>query len=132
LDPVRRDDLLAWLRDQVTAAGLPALWVSHRADEVQAVADRVLVLAAGAGPDGAGARVAGDGDALALLARGGAAGADLHDVLDVDGVAVDAEGARGRWGAVTLVLPTPVPASVAARGRGRLLLSPRDPVLLVG
>jgi molybdate transport system ATP-binding protein len=47
LDGVRRDEVLALIAGTVRAAGLPALYVTHDAAEIAAVADRVLRLEAG-------------------------------------------------------------------------------------
>lgn len=47
LDGVRRDEVLALIAATVRAAGLPALYVTHDAAEIAAVADRVLRIEAG-------------------------------------------------------------------------------------
>jgi molybdate transport system ATP-binding protein len=47
LDGVRRDEVLALIAGTVRAAGLPALYVTHDAAEIAAVADRVLRMEAG-------------------------------------------------------------------------------------
>ncbi|MCB9679937.1 MAG: ATP-binding cassette domain-containing protein [Alphaproteobacteria bacterium] len=128
LDPARRAALLPRLRAAVQAAGVPTLWVSHHAEEVLAVADRVVVLDGG--------RVVADGPPAALLGDAGglaARAAGLHNVLAVCDVMVHAGRgtASGRWGDVALALPLPVPDDVARRGAGRVLLAPQEVILAV-
>lgn len=44
LDASRRGDLLPYLRRLIDMSGLPAIYVSHAVDEVQELADRVLLM----------------------------------------------------------------------------------------
>lgn len=47
LDPPKKDELLPYIARAVGEARVPALYVTHSTDEVTALADRVLTLAAG-------------------------------------------------------------------------------------
>lgn len=47
LDSSRREDLLPYLRHLMEMSGLPAIYVSHAVEEVQGLADRVLLMEGG-------------------------------------------------------------------------------------
>lgn len=47
LDRGRRDELLPYLRRLIDMSGLPAIYVSHSVEEVQDLADRILLMDAG-------------------------------------------------------------------------------------
>lgn len=114
VDPELRADLLRQIGQVVADQGLPTLWISHRSEDVLAVAERLLVMDRG--------RIVADGDPASLLL--GTAG-DVVRSLRVDNVLdVTLTGeAAVTWGSHPLVVP-PRPAQAT-----RLLLSPKDVVL---
>lgn len=124
LDADHRSRLLPYLAAAIAHLGQPTLWVSHRAEDVLAIADRLLVIEGG--------RLTGDGAPLDLL-RGAAAAASrrhrIDNVLQVQGLVDDAEAgvAVGRWGGQAATLPLPRPFV----GADRVLLGPHEVLLTV-